>query len=412
MVTSDARCPWPPAGLGHNALRLARALCAEGPSTRLRLGELTGFSRPTITAGLGELKKRGLIETETDRGGQGQTIGRPARLIRLSRRAGLTVGIEIGRRHIQVVLTDLGHQLIDRAPAEADAYRHPPTADADPDEVLDKTAEMVRTLLARNNCRLAEVTAIGLGIPVPITREGRIGAPALAPRWADVDPAEALTKRLDNVPVLVDNNANLGALGEYTFGGFHRDRPTGRSYEMIYVKLAAGIGAGIIRDGQLHRGASGTAGELGHITLDPKDPTKCLCGNQGCLELYAGEEVLLKKARIAWPDLSDTLELVDRAKAGDHYCISVIQDVGDYAGLALGILVNLTGPDLILIGGELSDADGILLGPIRQKVDRTAMPEAARAATISTAPLRKWSSAWGAAALALTTTADETAAPG
>ena len=184
MVNSDTRCPWPPVGLSHNALRLARALCAEGPSTRLRLGELTGCSRPTITAGLGELKKRRLIETETDSSGQGQTIGRPARLIRLSRRAGLAVGIEIGRRHIQVVLTDLGHQLIDRVPAEADAYRHPPTADADPDEVLDKTAEMVRTLLARNNCQLADVTAIGLGIPVPITRDGHIGAPTLAPRWA------------------------------------------------------------------------------------------------------------------------------------------------------------------------------------------------------------------------------------
>ncbi len=411
-MNPDPRSSWPPRGLSGNAVGLAQALLVEGPTTRRRLGELTGLSRPTVTMGLEELKDNGLLEDDTASSVEDRAIGRRAKLVRLSRRAGLVVGIDVGRRHIQVVLADLGHQLIGMAPAETDAYRHPPTADADPDEVLDKAAEIVRMLLTRNNCHLSEVVAIGLGLPAPITSDGRIGSITLLPRWADIEPAQDLAKRFGNVPVLVENDANLGALGEYTFGGSRRNRPVGHSYEMIYVKLGTGIGAGIIRDGELHRGASGIAGELGHITLDYKDPTKCLCGNKGCLELYAGAQVLLDKARAAWPELSDTLELVDRAKAGDPFCISIIQDAADYVGLALGTLVNLTGPDLILIGGELSDAGEILLGPIRHKIGRTALPGAAGAVTISAAPLKKWSSAWGAAALALTASASETVQPG
>ena len=276
-VSCDPRRAWPPPGLSSNAGRLAQVLRAEGPCTRRQLSKLAGLSRPTVTTALEELEDRGLLETGPATSTEDQAIGRPARLVRLSRRAGLVVGIEVGRRHIQVVLADLGHQFIDKAPAEA-AYRHPPSADAEPEEVLDKAAEMVRTLLARNDCHLEDVVGIGLGIPAPVTRDGRIGSITLLPRWADVDPAQALAKRLDNVPVLVDNDANLGALGEYTFGSFRHNRPTGRSYEMIYVKVATGIGSGIVRDGRLHRGASGTAGELGHITLDYRDSTKCRCG--------------------------------------------------------------------------------------------------------------------------------------
>jgi predicted NBD/HSP70 family sugar kinase len=323
-------------------------------------------------------------------------------LIRLSRHAGLAIGIDIGRRHIQVVLTDLGYQEIDKIPAETDAYRHPPSADAHPEEVLDKAADLVHALLERNNSHLSQVAAIGLDIPALVTRDGQVGSPTLLPEWAQVKPAPTLSRRLGNVPVLVDNDANLGALGEYTLGGCRDRHESASSYEMIYVKIATGIGAGIVRNGQLHRGASGIAGELGHISMDYKDQTICRCGNHGCLDLYAGREALLKKARIASPELSNTLELVDWAKGGDHYCTSVIKDAGDYIGAALGGLVNLNNPDQILIGGELSDSEEILLEPIREKIRRTALPSAAKAVTISAARRKKWSSALGAAALALT----------
>ena len=249
------------------------------------------------------------------------------------------------------------------------------------------------------------MAGIGLGIPAPITRAGQFGSPTLLPGWAGIAPAPALASRLDGVPVLVDNDANLGALGEYLFGGFRDERRTADSYEMVYVKVATGIGAGIIRDGRIWRGAGGTAAELGHTTLDYNSPQTCLCGNHGCLELYAWGRALLKKARAGWPELADTLDLVERARAGDSYCISVIKEAGDHIGTALGILVNLTSPHRIVIGGELSDSGAILLDSLRERISRTAMPPAAHAANVCGAHLKKWSSAWGAAALVLTSAA-------
>jgi predicted NBD/HSP70 family sugar kinase len=402
-VASARLRSWPPRGLSKTGGRLVEALRMHGPSTRARLSEISGLSRPTVSTALTELIERGFIDTNT--GVTTRGLGRPAELVRLSRIAGLAVGIDIGRRHVQVVLADLGHQEIGKIPAEADAYRHPPSADAHPDEVLDKAAELVEKLLRCSDSNLEQVAAIGLGIPAPITRSGEIGSPTLLPGWADINPASALSSRLDHVPVMMDNDANLGALGEYLFGGFRDERHAAESYEMAYVKIATGIGAGIIRDGRICRGASGTAGELGHTTIDHKDPKMCLCGNHGCLELYAGGQALLNKARTGLPELADTLDLLDRAKAGDPYCISVIKDAGDHIGTALGALVNLNAPDHIVIGGELSDSGAVLLDPIRERISRTAMPPAARAVTICEARLKKWSSAWGAAALVLTSPA-------
>jgi predicted NBD/HSP70 family sugar kinase len=391
---------WPPPGLSKTGLRLAEALRMNGPSTRARLSEISGLSRPTVSTALAELTGRGLLAARSGDSAQGS--GRPAQLVRLSRRAGLAVGIDIGRRHVQAVLADLGHQEIGKVPAEADAYRHPPSADAHPDQVLDKAADLVRTLLDRHGAVLGQVVGIGLGIPAPVTRAGQFGSPALLPGWAGIAPAPALASRLDGVPTLVDNDANLGALGEYLFGAFRDEHGTAEGYEMVYVKVATGIGAGIIRDGRVWRGAGGTAAELGHTTLDYNNAETCLCGNHGCLELYAGGEALLKKARAGWPDLADTLDLVDRATAGDPYCISVIKEAGDHIGTALGTLVNLTSPHRIVIGGELSDSGAILLDPLRERISRTAMPPAANAVSTCEARLKKWSSAWGAAALVLT----------
>ena len=205
---------------------------------------------------LAELTRRSLLATGS--GDSAPGAGRPGGTGPVEPRCGLTVGVEIGRRHVQVVLADLGHQEIDKTPARTDAYRHLPSADAHPDQVLDKAAELVRTLLDRNGAALDQVTGIGLGIPAPMTHDGHFGSPTLLPEWAGIAPAPALASRLDGAPVLVDNDANLGALGEYLFGGFRNEHHAAESYEMVYVKVATGIGAGIIRDGRIWRGAGGT----------------------------------------------------------------------------------------------------------------------------------------------------------
>jgi hypothetical protein len=243
--------------LAGNARRVAETLRSYGPRTRAEIVSLTGLSRPTVTAGLADLRRR-RAGHRGDRGHQPAGRRAPASILRLSRGAGLAVGVDIGRRHIRIAVSDLGHVAL----AER-AVRLARDADDHPTEVLDRAAGLVDEALRASGATRADVTGVGVGIPAPITRLGHIGSPALLPAWADLSPVDELGSRLD-LPVRLENDANLGALAEYVWGA-------GRGCaDLVYVKLATGIGAGIVLDGRLYRGASGTAGELGHVTLDAR----------------------------------------------------------------------------------------------------------------------------------------------
>jgi len=192
----------------------------------------------------------------------------------------------------------------------------------------------------------------------------------------------------------VDNDANLGALGEYVWGaGQH-------SADLVYVKVATGIGAGIVLDGRLYRGSAGTAGELGHITLDARGPV-CRCGNRGCVELSAGGRALLRHARVTHPQLDSLVELVELATLGDPGCRRLLADAGRQLGFALGGLLNLINPDRIVVGGELGAATELLLEPLRRGLADTAMAAAAAAAEVVSTELGARASALGGVALAL-----------
>jgi len=227
----------------------------------------------------------------------------------------------------------------------------------------------------------------------PITRDGSIGSPALLPAWANLRPGEELSRRL-NLGVRVDNDANLGALGEYVWGA-------GRGCaDLVYVKLATGIGAGIVLDGRLYRGAAGTAGELGHVTLDARGAV-CRCGNRGCVELAAGGRALLSHARLSHPELTDLEELVSYANDGDPGCRRLIIDAGTQLGVALGGLVNLINPQRVVLGGELGAAVDLLRGPLQRGLGETAMAAAVRAVTVLQGDLSTQAAALGGVALAL-----------
>ncbi|MGE5828522.1 MAG: ROK family protein [Micromonosporaceae bacterium] len=389
VQSAPARALWAGTALPATTRRVADVLRAHGPRTRAELITLTGLSRPTVSAGLADLAAAGLVTEQLSSpvrpGG-----GRPASVVRLARAAGLAVGIDVGRRHIRVAVADLGHQVL----ADRDVRREL-DADDHPDQVLGLAVDLVDAVLASVGTARGEVVGVGLGVPAPLTRSGRIGSPALLPGWATLVPADELAARLGR-PVRADNDANLGALGEYLWGA-------GRGCaDLVYVKLATGIGAGIVLDGRLYRGVAGTAGELGHVTLDARGPV-CPCGNRGCVELTVGGRALLEQARATHRHIGDLIELVDLAAAGDAGCRRLLIDAGIQLGVAMGSLVNLINPDRIVLGGELGVATELLLDPLRQGLANTAMPAAVAAVQVVPAQLGERASALGGIALVLGT---------
>jgi len=373
--------------LAGNARRVAETLRAYGPRTRAELVALTGLSRPTVSSALLDLTGSGLVSEQLGTASR-PVGGRPASVVRLTRHAGLAVGVDVGRRHVRVAVADLGHSVLSTR-----SRRTVNEADDHPEEVLALAVQLIDGALAEIGADRSGVVGVGLGIPAPITRDGSIGSPALLPAWANLRPGEELSRRL-NLGVRVDNDANLGALGEYVWGA-------GRGCaDLVYVKLATGIGAGIVLDGRLYRGAAGTAGELGHVTLDARGAV-CRCGNRGCVELAAGGRALLSHARLSHPELTDLEELVSYANDGDPGCRRLIIDAGTQLGVALGGLVNLINPQRVVLGGELGAAVDLLRGPLQRGLGETAMAAAVRAVTVLQGDLSTQAAALGGVALAL-----------
>ncbi len=331
-----------------------------GPLTRADLGGRVGLSRTTVSGVLTDLRRVGLVDEDMPVGRP--VTGRPAALVRLTATAGLAVGVDVGRRHLRVVVADLGHRVL----AE-DVHRF--DVDDRPEETYDAVAALLDGLLAGLPAGRRDVLGIGLGIPAPLDGRGAVGSSSILPGWLGRLPGPELSTRL-GVPVRTDNDANLGALAEAVWGA-------GRGCsELVYVKAATGVGAGIVHGGQLLRGASGTAGEVGHTTVVVGGEL-CRCGNRGCLEMYVGGPALVARLAHAGTQVASVPELVARAQGGDPACVRVLADAGDEAGQALANLVNIVNPERLVFGGELGVAGELLLTSLRARVLRAAVPSAA-----------------------------------
>jgi len=336
-------------------------------------------------AALTKLAREGLSEIVPGQDSGSSAAGRRPHRYRLTAKAGIAVGVDVGRRHINIVVMDAGHQRIVNQESEVIA-----DADNDPPAVLKQAVDLVHRALQEASTDSA-VLGIAFGLAMPITRAGLAGAGTLLPAWAEINPRNELARLIPDCPVYVGNESDLGALGEYLFGWGQGKR------DLTYVKLGTGIGGGIVLGGRLQRGSSGTAAEIGHITLDHQG-RRCPCGNRGCLERYAGGPALLDSARRDGLEIDDLPSLVRRARSGDVACRRILHEAGMMIGTAIGTLVNLTGPELVVLGGSLSAAGDILTGPVRIALDQTALAPAASAVSIELARLGRWASACGAVA--------------
>jgi len=249
-------------------------------------------------------------------------------------------------------------------------------------------------VLRRPGIDRATVAGVGLGLPAPIdSGTGRVGAPVILPGWEGVQAAELATEAL-GLPVVVDNDANLGALAESLQGAAQGTRSA------AYIKISGGVGAGLVMDGRIFRGPDGTAGEIGHASLDEYGAL-CRCGNRGCLETLVRTPVLLGLLEPTHgPDLT-VARMVELAHDGDTACRRLIVDAGRQVGLAAANMCNLLNPERIVLGGELSQAADLLIEPMRDVISRHGIPSAARRVDIVPAALGSRSQVLGAVALAL-----------
>ena len=345
---------------------LLEVLRTRGPLTRADLGVAAGLSRSTVSVLLTDLRRRGLVADVPDLDRQ-PTGGRPAHLVTLEPAAGLAAGVDIGRRHVRVAVADLGHRVLAEHVERTEV-------DGRADATLDVAARMLDDLLMRLGASRTDVLGAGLGLPTPLDGEGRVGTSNILPGWVGRCPGHELAERL-GVPVQADNDANLGALAEALWGA-GRDRE-----QVVYLKAATGIGAGIVHHGRLLRGASGTAGEIGHTTVSDSREL-CRCGNRGCLELSAGGPALVARLGHGGVSVRDVPEIVTRAREGDAACLRVLDDVGDQVGLAVANLVNLLNPEVVVLGGELGLAGELVLTTLRTRVTRSTVPAAAACVSV------------------------------
>ncbi|MFD6228791.1 ROK family protein [Streptomyces sp. NPDC060232] len=372
-----------------NLERVVRAVRLAGSLTQAEIARTTGLSAATVSNIVRELKDGGTVEvTDTSAG------GRRARSVSLSGDAGIVIGVDFGHTHLRVAVGNLAHQVL----AEES---EPLDVDASWADGFDRAEALVGRLIDGIGVGLDKVIGVGLGVPGPIDVEsGTLGSTAILPGWAGINPRQELSQRL-GVPVYVDNDANLGALGELVWG-------SGRGVkDLAYIKVASGVGAGLVINGQIYRGPGGTAGEIGHITLDESGPV-CRCGNRGCLETFAAARYVLPLLQgTHGPEL--TMErVVELARGGDPGCRRVITDVGRHIGSGVASLCNLLNPSRVVLGGSLAEAGELVLSPIRESVGRYAIPSAARQLSVLTGSLGGRAEVLGALALVLSEMGDST----
>ena len=327
------------------------------PRTRADLAQVTGQARSTIAARIDLLLASGLVGPA---GEATSTGGRPPTTFAFRPDARLVLAIDLGATHARLAVTDLASTVL------AEHHEEMSIA-AGPGPVLDRAAELGRLLVDRAGRSMSDLVSVGVGLPGPVDHtSGRPTSPPIMPGWDDAD-VPAHLRRLLGAPVLVDNDVNIMALGEH-----RADFP--EVGHLLFVKIATGIGAGIISDGQLRRGAQGAAGDLGHIAVPGGGDMLCRCGNTGCLEALASGRAIATALTEAGLDAGSTGDVVALVRAGNVQASNAVREAGRTVGGVLAACVSMLNPSVIVIGGNLAEAGEHLLAGIREVVYRRSLP--------------------------------------
>lgn len=361
--------------------------------SRADIARQAGLSRSTVSDIVTRLLATGLVAEA----GVGESRGgrRPI-VLQFQDDAFSVLGVDMGASHVSVVLTDLRGRVL------AWRSRGFPVR-TDPDGTRAVIADLCEACLAGSQVRRGELLGIGVAVPSPVDPRYPERLSALAmPDWNGRHGLEELQTRFE-VPVLIDNDASLGALAERWWGSAHG------LDDFAFIKVATGIGSGHFINGRIYRGASGVAGEIGHLTIDSHGKP-CVCGNRGCLVTLVGAEALVERARelmaefpdsvLATGELSSTT-IEDAALAGDPLAVHLMFEVAEHLGIAVAGMLNLMNPAAVIFGGGLARLGERLLVPLRETVMRRTFVGAAAASQIRTSDLEPRGVAIGAATLVL-----------
>ncbi|MGW4946209.1 ROK family protein [Actinoplanes sp. NPDC004185] len=348
--------------------------------TRSELQSYTGLARSTITQRLDLLRATGYLRAS---GVEGSTGGRPAELLEVDTGHGVVLVADLGGNHARAAVVDLGGQPL--------AEEHEPIKIGQgPESVLGWVDGAFRRVLARAGWDPDRVRGIGVGVPGPVEFDvGVVTQPPIMPGWDGYPIADRL-RRTWNRPVFVDNDANLMALGEQTV--HYPGCPA-----LVLVKVATGVGAGVVIDGQVYRGIDGGAGDIGHIRLHGHPEARCECGLYGCLAAVASGLALAQRLTAAGTPTSSGAELVERIRSGHVEAVQLARTAGKLVGEVLSTVVCMLNPAVLVIAGDLADIHFVT--GVREVLYQSALPRSTRHLEVTTSRLGAQSAVAGGYAM-------------
>ncbi len=364
--------------------------------SRVELARELNLTRAAVTSIINDLQDIGMVlEVEGS-----HPAGRKPIVLEINPDRGFVLGVDLGATHAMLLLANYAAHVVKE-------IERPIDINQGPEIVLQLVDGFIKEILKDTGLNISDIKAVCLGVPGPVVlKEGMVSEPPIMPGW-DKFPIEGHIRSLWKIPAIVGNDAELGAIGEWAYGAGRGEK------NLAYVKVGKGIGAGLLLDGQIYHGSTGSAGEIGHITIDENGPL-CSCGNRGCLEAVAGGNAVANKAieyvrRGQRTELSSihpiesiqARDVIAAACSGDLISQQILAEAGAHLGTAIAGLVNLFNPSMIVIGGGVSQIGDLLLEPIRRTVQKRSLKMASRRLRISTALLGRRSSGMGAVVQAL-----------
>jgi glucokinase-like ROK family protein len=351
--------PSVPAGAGAGAML---SLIRQGrATTRADLAALTGMARSTVAQRVQALIA-GQLVYESEEGAS--TGGRPPRTFVFNQAAGVVLAADLGATHSRIAMTDLAGEVLAEHAEELEIA-------SGPENVLAWLRDAFDRLLDESGRTLADVRGVGVGVPGPVEfATGRPVNPPIMPGWDNHPVSDELGDHYD-APVLVDNDVNIMALGEHWSAWPLAEH-------LLYVKVGTGIGCGIVAGGEIHRGAEGAAGDIGHIRVTADESVVCRCGNVGCLEAVAGGRAIAMQLRDLGMDAESSRGVVRQVRAGNPDAVRLVREAGRTLGDVLASVVNFFNPAVIVIGGDVAEAHEQLLAGVREVVYQRSLPLATR----------------------------------
>ncbi|MEU4546224.1 ROK family transcriptional regulator [Nonomuraea dietziae] len=337
--------------------------------TRADLGRVTGLSRPAVSLRVGELLERGLVVERTDAPSTG---GRPPVRLEFNAAGGVVLVAALGASRTRVAVCDLGG-------VELEGREFVIDVEQGPDVVLPLLMDTWDELMEGRPG--VPVKGVGMGVPATVEfAAGRTESARVMASWTGVVIPPLIRERFP-VPVFVDNDVNVLAIGE------HRGAYAEETGDLMFVKVSTRIGAGVIAGGEILRGALGAAGEIGHIPVRDGGGVLCRCGNVDCVDSVASGTALLRDLRAAGRDVKTIPDVTALVRAGDAETMAMVREAGRRIGEVLAGAVNILNPAVVVLGGDVAEAFGPLVSSIREVVYRRSTALATRRLRIETSRL-------------------------